>query len=304
VATQRPEPRWILAACVPVFFAVSPTPALALQGQVITPVTIVGPVTGQSIQFSLYLPPGYDNGLRRYPVVYHLHGLGGRHDSPNNVDAVTRSHEAAVAAGLIRPVIIVFPDGDVDTFWADTIDGTRPVETQVVHEILPYVDANYRTRPMRTQRAMQGFSMGGFGAAKFASKFPHLFSSSVIYDGALRTWSGLLQVHPALAATVFGNDEVYFDQYSPRHWVSQNAARLTFPVPFRQVVGSLVAPNQSFHDLLLAHGVTAAYVKTSCGHDLDCLLKAGGADSWAFIADSFGWPTPPTPARMPTRITR
>src|SRR5512145_2376865 len=92
--------------------------AHALDGTVQT-VTFTGPVTGQPITFSIYLPAGYATGTNRLPVVYHLHGLGGSH-SGGHISTVPPSHEAAVAAGLIEPCIIVFPDGYRDSFWADS----------------------------------------------------------------------------------------------------------------------------------------------------------------------------------------
>jgi len=280
--------RVFVAVAVPVLLAVLRGEAVALQGTLVTPVTFIGPVTGQPISFSLYLPPGYAGSSARYPVVYHLHGMGGAHNNPNQLNTVSQSHEDAVAAGRMGPVLIVFPDGDTDSFWADSMDGSRPIETQVVREIVPYVDAHYRTRARRTWRAIQGFSMGGFGAAKFAAKFPRLFSSAVVYDGALVTWAVLQQYHPAIAAAMFGNDETYFNGYSPWHWVPANAAALKASLPFRQVVGTQVGANQSFHSLLLAQGVTSEYLETGCIHTLNCVIGAGGADSWAFIAQAFG----------------
>jgi S-formylglutathione hydrolase FrmB len=294
VESKRSRHRWrFLAVSLPM--AVFAAEALALEGTIITPVTFVGPITGKSINFSLYLPPGYSDGNARYPVVYHLHGIGGAHNNPNQLNSVSQSHEAAVAAGRMGPVILVFPDGDTDSFWADSYDGSRRIETHLVREILPYVDAHYRTLATRTQRAVQGFSMGGFGAAKFASKFPDLFSSCVIYDGALVTWPVVQQFHPTVAASMFGNDETYFNQFSPWYWVPQNADVLESSVPFRQVVGSLLGSNQSFRTLLLGNALASEYLETGCTHTLNCVLSAGGADSWSFIADSFGG-TPPSQA--------
>jgi S-formylglutathione hydrolase FrmB len=285
--------RWImLALFVPALSAGLSKQALALQGTLVTPVTFIGPVTGKSVSFSLYLPPGYVGSDERYPVVYHLHGIRGAHNNANQLNVVSQSHEDAVTAGHMGPAMIVFPDGDTDSFWADSQDGARRIETHVVREILPYVDANYRTLATRTRRAVQGFSMGGFGAAKFASKFPDLFSSSVVYDGALVTWSVVQRFHPTVASAMFNNDEAYFDQFSPWYWVPQNAAILQASVPFRQVVGTQVTANQSFHTLLLGNGLEPEYLETGCAHTLNCVVAAGGADSWSFIADSFGGAPP------------
>ena len=294
--SQRTLVVCLLAACI-----VVTSEALAVEGTIVTPVTFVGPVTGRSISFSLYLPPGYSTGSARYPVVYHLHGMGGAHNNSNQLTTVSQSHEDAVMTGRMGPAILVFPDGATDSFWADSHDGARRIETHVVREILPYVDASYRTLATRTQRAVQGFSMGGFGAAKFASKFPELFSASVIYDGAIVTWPVMQQFHPAIAASMFGNSGAYFDLYSPWHWVPQNAATLAASVPFRQVVGTQVGANQNFRNLLLTHGIGSEYLETGCAHTLNCVMAAGGADSWSLIAESFSTGTPsPTPTPTPT----
>jgi endo-1,4-beta-xylanase len=284
-------------------FASLPSSAHALQGTLVTPVTFTGPVTGKAVSFSLYLPPGYSGGSVRYPVVYHLHGMGGVHNNSNQLTVVSQSHEDAVAAGLMGPALIVFPDGATDSFWADSLDGTRRIETNVVSEIVPYVDASYRTLATREQRGMEGFSMGGFGAAKFAAKFPHLFSAGMIYDGAIVTWSVLVQYHPQVASSMFGNSESYFNQYSPWHWVTQNAATLQADVPFRQVVGTQVGGNQSFRSHLIANGVTPEYLETGCPHTIDCLFASAGADSWSFLGRSFGTATP-TPTATPRATAR
>jgi S-formylglutathione hydrolase FrmB len=280
------------------FIVLFPSNAHALQGTLVTPVTFLGPVTGKTISFSLYLPPGYSGGSTRYPVVYHLHGMGGVHSNSNQLTVVSQSHEDAVDAGRMGRAIIVFPDGAVDSFWADSRDGARRIETNVVLEIVPYVDAHYRTLASREQRAIEGFSMGGFGAAKFASKFPHLFSAGMVYDGAIVTWAVLVQFHPSVASSMFGNSESYFNQYSPWHWVTQNAATLQSDVPFRQVVGTQVGANQNFRDHLLTHGITPEYLETGCEHTINCLFSSGGADSWSFIAASFG--NTPTPTATAT----
>jgi len=257
----------------------------ALNGTVET-VTFTGQVTGRPVTFSLYLPPGYRDGTNRYPVIVHLHGLGGAHNSPQ-ISTVPASHEAAVAAGLIEPCLIAFPDGYRDSFWADSANSAKPAETNVRLEMLPYLDANYRTIASRQGLAIQGFSMGGFGAAKFAAKFPDTFCACVIYDGAMLDWTQFQQRHAIPAAEIFDNDSVTFDSYSPWTWLEQNAATLRASLPFRQAVGVLLTENRAYRDALLAESVTPDYVETGLPHSLGPLLDAEGANSWAFIAAAF-----------------
>jgi enterochelin esterase-like enzyme len=244
--------------------------------------SFVGPITQQPVLFNIYFPEGYAAGTQRYPVIYHLHGLGGSQAGHNVV--LSASLEAAQAQSLIGPVIIVFANGYSDSWWADSIGGDKPAETDVVRQLIPYVDASFRTIPTREARVVQGFSMGGFGATKFYSKFPHLFIACVEYDGAISTWQNMQTFNPINAATIFGNSEAYFNQFSPWYWSAANAPLLRGGSPVRMVVGPLFPVNRSFRDYLLGLNISVNYVETTCGHDLACLLNAQGAASAAFIA--------------------
>ncbi|MCE7975187.1 MAG: hypothetical protein DYG92_12830 [Leptolyngbya sp. PLA1] len=245
--------------------------------------SFVGPVTGRTVNFNVYLPEGYDTSTERYPVVYHLHGIGGNQGGQQNT-SVPRAFEAAHAEGLIGKVIIVFPNGYTDAFWSDSIGGDKPAETDLVLQLIPHVDASFRTIAYPGQRIIQGFSMGGFGATKTYAKFPELFAACVEYDGAIVTWQTMLQSHPDLALGIFGNDETYFDQFSPRRWSTDHAPVLRDMPPVRMVVGALVGGNRQFRDYLLARGIPVDYSETACSHSIDCLMTTSGVQSAAFIA--------------------
>jgi endo-1,4-beta-xylanase len=238
--------------------------------------------SGRTVSFNIYLPEGYAAGSERYPVIYHLHGLGGSRASHNLT--VPLSFENAQAQGVIGPVIIVFPDAYTDSWWADSANSDKPAETDVISRLLPYVDANFRTIDRRGGRVIQGFSMGGFGATKFFAKFTDLFSICLEYDGAFLTWSNMRLFFPQTAQEIFNNSEAYFNQFSPWYWTDVNAARLRDEHPIRMVVGILTGGNRSFRDHLAARAIPVDYLETSCAHDLDCLLNAQGLASAAFIA--------------------
>ncbi|HCN28967.1 MAG TPA: hypothetical protein DIT64_09405 [Verrucomicrobiales bacterium] len=251
----------------------------------VTPITFNGPVTGAPVTFSLYLPPGYSGGSTSYPVIYHLHGIGGTHDGPQ-ITTVPVSHEAAVGAGLIEPCIIVFPDGYGDSFWADAVNVVKPAETNIMQEIIPHLEANYRVRPGGNHRVMQGFSMGGFGAAKFATKFPASFACCAVYDGAMLTWTQMQQRHANQTATIFNNSMAAYNDHSAFHWVVQNAATLRASMPFRDAVGDLVSENQAWKAALDAQSIPSGYVETGLPHSVGPLFDAQGANMWEFIAEA------------------
>src|SRR5687767_9058564 len=176
-------------------------PAQVLRGHVEAH-SFIGPITQQNVLFNIYLPEGYATSTDRYPVIYHLHGLGGNQNS--HIAAVPASFEAAELQGVIGRVIIVFANAYTDSWWADSVTSAKPAETDVVRQLIPHVDANFRTIGTRDARAVQGFSMGGFGATKFYAKFPHIFAACAEYDGAMMTWPNMQLFFPQTASEVFG----------------------------------------------------------------------------------------------------
>jgi len=130
------------------------------------------------------LPPGYDDGSRRYPVVYFLHGLPA---GPSSYRSTRWLQQAADAAGR---AILVLPQGaragDADPEYRDWGPG-RNWETFVARELPRYVDAHFRTIAARRGRAIVGLSAGGYGAA--AIGLAHLGTYAVV-----ESWSGYF--HP------------------------------------------------------------------------------------------------------------
>lgn len=258
-----------------------PAPCGAGEEGTTTDVSFTGPVTKKTVSFRVYLPPSYECSGLRYPVTYFLHGLGG---GPSTVKPLVASLEAEMKKGTTGPFIVVAADGYGDSMWADSADGTQPAETDVIRQVIPYVDATFRTVPDARRRVVQGFSMGGFGAMLYAAKFPDTFSAAVSFDGALHTWATLLANREEIATKVFGS-EAAFDAYSPYAQASVAAAALKSPSRYLRVhVGDLVDYNTSFHDHLTGLGVPHDYFPSPCGHNLQCILNTPvGAATWGVL---------------------
>lgn len=136
---------------------------------------------GTKVSYLLYLPPGYEqNTDRRYPVVYWLHGIGG---SQQGVPDMAANITKAIEAGKAPPMIFVYCNGMIRGGWSDA---QWPVETVTIKELIPHVDATYRTIATREGRGVEGFSMGGGGASVWGFKYTDLFGTVSILAGAMR----------------------------------------------------------------------------------------------------------------------
>lgn len=109
------------------------------------------------------------------PVLYFLHGTPGAPSDVFNI-GLAQSMDATIAAGG-PPMVIAAPDGNgashADTEWADAVDGTDQLETFVTTTVVAAVEGDHRRS--RENRAIAGFSMGGFGAVNLADHHPELF---------------------------------------------------------------------------------------------------------------------------------
>lgn len=127
------------------------------------------------VGYCIYLPPSYKtNKEKRYPVIYDLHGNGGNEFRVID-DAETL--EQGIKEGLWPEMIIVFPNGGHSTFYKDSHDGKFPMETIFMKELIPHIDANFRTIAEKKGRCIEGFSMGGRGSTRLAMKYPDMFCS-------------------------------------------------------------------------------------------------------------------------------
>ncbi len=131
-------------------------------------------------KYNIVLPRGYESSDRRYPVLYLLHGLS------QNYQAWSRQ-----GVGFYAPLfdmIIVMPDAGNSWYvnWAQSDGGQRnDWEDHIVRDLIGHVDATYRTIATREGRAINGLSMGGYGALTLGLRHPDLFVSIGSHSGAL-----------------------------------------------------------------------------------------------------------------------
>jgi enterochelin esterase-like enzyme len=135
----------------------------------------------------IYTPPGYSTGSQRYPVLYLLHGSGDLEGGWVEEGRANFILDNLIAAGSAKPMIIVMPRGHVMADSQIDREKNNALLQQVLYdEIVPYVDANYRTLADRGNRAIMGLSMGGGQALRFGLQNTGLFASVVGLSPAIR----------------------------------------------------------------------------------------------------------------------
>jgi enterochelin esterase-like enzyme len=115
---------------------------------------------GAPRRMQVYTPPGYATSGQRYPVFYLLHGGGDNDLSWLMAGRANFVLDNLIAAGKARPMIVVMPAGHVPAA-AGAAPAPDAFARDLLGDVWPYVERNYRTLPGRENRAIAGLSMGG-----------------------------------------------------------------------------------------------------------------------------------------------
>ncbi|MBQ5752354.1 MAG: prolyl oligopeptidase family serine peptidase [Bacteroidaceae bacterium] len=134
-------------------------------------------ILGCTKKYCVYLPQGYSNENRTFPVLYLLHGLTDTHtawrDKGNVQDIATEIFQS----GKAQEMVIVMPDAGTTYDGYFNSNGWR-YEDFFFQEFIPYIEKLYRVVPDRQHRAIAGLSMGGGGTAWYAINHSEMFSSA------------------------------------------------------------------------------------------------------------------------------
>ena len=142
---------------------------------------------------TVYLPPGYAaDQARRYPVVYLLHGYGGRENTfTARLGRLQESADRLAGAQGFSAPIVVTPSAY--SLHKGSMYSSSPTtgdwERFVAEDLVAYIDGHYRTIADRMSRGLGGHSMGGYGAIRIGMKRPDVFSSLYIMSACCLTAS-------------------------------------------------------------------------------------------------------------------
>jgi S-formylglutathione hydrolase FrmB len=191
------------------------------------------------VHYCVYLPASYDSGATKtvpehYPVLYFLHGLGDNEKTLFNsggwtlLDDLRQEHK-------LGDFLIVAPEGR-RSFYINSADNSVRYSDFFLQEFIPLIEGKYRTSKGRSNRAISGISMGGYGALRFAFSHPEMFSAVSAQSAALITESPQDLDTAArsgaplgkMLADVFGNpiDSSHWKSNDPFVLAQKNAAAL------------------------------------------------------------------------------
>ena len=191
------------------------------------------------VHYCVYLPASYDTGATKtvpehYPVLYFLHGLGDNEKTLFNsggwtlLDDLRQEHK-------LGDFLIVAPEGR-RSFYINSADSSVRYSDFFLQEFIPLIEKKYRIAKGRSNRAISGISMGGYGALRFAFSHPEMFSAVSAQSAALITESPQDLDTAArsgaplgkMLADVFGNpiDSSHWKNNDPFVLAQKNAAAL------------------------------------------------------------------------------
>src|SRR5690606_35080079 len=144
--------------------------------------------TNTSRRAFVYTPPGYSKeSSKRYPVLYLQHGWGEDETAWSNQGHANLIMDNLIAEKKIKPFIIVMTYGmtnEIKFGGLRNFDIT-PFQTVLVDELIPYIDAKFRTIADQPHRAMAGLSMGGMETRTITMNKPEVFSHYGLLSGGV-----------------------------------------------------------------------------------------------------------------------
>ena len=174
------------------------------QGKVLSKQVIKSDILKRDVNYTVYLPEGYEKNERNYPVTYLLHGYGDSDDGWVQFGEINRLADAAIKEGKIAPMIIVTPDG-FKSFYMNAADGSMNYEDFFIKELIPHIEKTFKVKTEKRFRGIAGLSMGGYGSLLYALKYPTMFAAAAPLSAAIWTDTDYENMQEGMYNTYFGS---------------------------------------------------------------------------------------------------
>ena len=223
----------------------------------------------QDCNYSVYLPASYDenNKAQAYPVIYLMHGVGGHQLNMIERFSTPDILNDLIGSGELPECIAVFIDG-YNSFYYD--GPGLAMETAIIHDLIPFIDKTYNTLASKEGRIIGGISMGGYGAARFAAKYPQMFSAALMMSPAV--WRNS-QGNACSSLHLFNNfDQATWDAEHPVAFLASYTVANS-PVKFYAIHGT--------EDTVVPPADVEAFVeKLSQVAEVEYVPYEGGIHAW------------------------
>lgn len=268
-------------------------------------------ILNRDISYSVLLPKEYDSLHSNYPVVYLLHGWGDNETAWTKYGLIAYYADANASI----PMIYVMPQG-FNTYYVNKYNGSFPYMDMFVKELVPSIDSLFRTIKDPQQRAVMGFSMGGYGALILPAKNPDVFKTGVVLSMSYRTDAQYMSESQdgwnSQWGSIFGgvgssgtarltdyykvNNPFYF--FKNQGDKSLNGQNYFFDCGDDEE--NLSEPNDDLHDLLRSLDIKHEYRVRNGGHSWDYWHKSL-PEALKFISSAvqkIPYPDDPTPVSV------
>lgn len=134
-------------------------------------------ILGCTKKYCIYLPAGYGDVNRKFPVLYLLHGLTDTHTAWRDKGRMADIATSVFNEGKAQEMVIVMPDAGTSFDGYFNAPGWQ-YEDFFFQEFVPHIEEKYRIIGDRQHRAIAGLSMGGGGTTGYAMRHSGMFSSA------------------------------------------------------------------------------------------------------------------------------
>lgn len=196
-------------------------------------------ILARQVRFCAALPPSFDSDkTKHFPTIYYLHGLG---ENAQALLPLSSLIDDLRQSGKIKDIVVITPDAGA-SFYLNSRDGKVRYEDFFIREFVPAMEKRYRAISTRSTRGIQGTSMGGYGALRFAFKYPQMFAAvaaemPALYEKFPQRLIPYFEMsrRGAVEASPFGQpfDEAFWEQNTPFALAKKNTTRLrNLPIYF------------------------------------------------------------------------
>ena len=222
------------------------------------------PALGLERRMTVYTPAGYETSVKRYPVLYLLHGMGGDEEAWISLGRTAQILDNLIAQGKAKPMIVVMPNGNASQEAAPgessrgmvppTMQLPKTMEgsyEQAFPEIVKFIDKNYRTIKSKSGRAIAGLSMGGFHSLHISKQYPDMFNYIGLFSAAIMPNK---EVSSPIYENMGGKLKVQFDKNPALYWIAIGKTDFLYKA------------NEEYRKLLDEKGYKYTYYESDEGH--------------------------------------